>query len=100
MRQTFTLLVEFRGDMRGYEQLKVAIQIQVFAEQQDMQAFGDESGSRGIYTFMTYPELVHEKDDDYKVWVFRETLNSWLMHHQDIDSFTLQPVTDLSEFIP
>ncbi len=100
MRNTFTLLVEFRDDMWGYEQLKVAIQIQAFAEKQDIQTFGYESGNSGIYVFMAHPVLVNEKEDGYKIEVFRETLDSWLMLNQDINSFTLQPVTELGEQFP
>ena len=100
MRNTFTLLVEFREDMRGYEQLKVAIKIQAFAEKQDIQTLGHESSNSGIYAFMAHPVLVDEKEDNYKVEVFRGTLDSWLMLNQDIDSFTLQPVTELGELFP
>lgn len=100
MRKTFTLLVEFRGDMQGYEQLKVAMQIQAFAEQQDIQTFGFEDGDTGTYAFMANPVLVDEKEDSYKVGVLRGTLDSWLMLNQDIDSFTLQPITELSELFP
>ncbi len=100
MRNTFTLLVEFREDMRGYDQLKVAIQMQAFAEKQDIQTFGYESSNNGIYAFMAHPVLVNEKEDSYKVEVFRGTLDSWLMLNQDIYSFTLEPVTELSELFP
>lgn len=100
MRNTFTLLVEFGGAKQGYEQLKVAIEIQAFAEQQDIQTFGYESGSSGKYAFMAHPELVSEKEDGYKVWVFRETLESWLMLNQDIEAFTLKPTTEVESLFP
>ena len=86
--------------MRGYEQLKIAIQIQAFAEKQDIQTFGYESSNSGVYVFMAHSVLVDEKEDSYKVEVFRETLDSWLMLNQDIDSFTLQPITELSDLSP
>ena len=61
MRKTFTLLVEFRGDMRGHEQRKVTQQIQNFAEQQDIQTFGYESGSTGTYAFMAHPDYIDQR---------------------------------------
>ena len=100
MRKTFTLLVEFRGDMRGHEKRKVAETLQMFAEQQDIQTFGYEDANLGQYALMAHPEYIDKRKDDYELRTFRATLEPLLSRHKDIDSFTLQPVTGLSELFP
>ena len=100
MRNTFTLLVEFRGDIRGNEQRLVKDQITAYAEKQDIQCFGYESDNTGTYAFMAHPDYIDEPKDRYELEGFKLTLEPWLIQHQDIDSFTLQPITELSDLFP
>jgi len=100
MRQTFTLLVEFRGDLRGREQRKVAEDIKAFAEQQDFQTFGYESGDSGTYAFMAHPDLIDLRRDSYEVGAFRRVLELWIKQQKDIQSYTLQAITEVSQLFP
>ena len=100
MRYTFTLLVEFRGDMRGHEQKQVSEQVQEFASQQGIQTFSLEEGSTGTYAFMAFPDLIDERKDHYEIDGLRRSIELWLSQHQDIVIFDLKPITELSEVMP
>jgi len=100
MRHSFTLSVGFREDIRGKEQTKVSDQIQEFAANQDIQSFVLEDGNTGTFVFMARPDLIDERKDYYEIDGLRRSIESWLQQHQDIDTFTLQPITDVNEILP
>lgn len=100
MRTTFTLEVEFRGDMRGQEKRDVTEALQWFAAEHGIQTFGYEDNNIGCYAFMAHPDCIDEAMDGYGVLVFRDVLEPWLSNHLDIKRHTIHALLEQSDIFP
>ena len=101
MRHTFTLVIEFGGDVRGRNKRFITDRVKQLAGEQDMHAFGYEGGT---LAFFARPDLVDERKDQYEVGAFRQVLGRWLERFQqtndDVVGFEFGAVADMDAITP
>jgi len=100
MRHSFTLQLEYGGELRGSEKQQLKDEITTLSTVQGMLSFGYEDDAFGRYAFFSVPTIVELHKDYYELSTFRLLLEKWLNNHPMVEQFESSQLFELSQISP